>query len=71
MTLKLNRKKMSYSLRRIKLQLLKEVFETMFRVALRNHIKLSDIADTKANILLSVNAIIVSLVLSNLNSKTR
>ncbi|NRB60244.1 MAG: phosphohydrolase [Winogradskyella sp.] len=43
--------------------------ETMFRVALRNHITLSDIADTKANILLSVNAIIISLVLSNLVSK--
>ena len=41
----------------------------MFRVALRNHITLSDIADTKANILLSVNAIIISLVLSNLVSK--
>lgn len=43
--------------------------QTMFRVALRNHIKLSDIADTKANILLSVNAIIISLILSNLISK--
>ena len=41
----------------------------MFRVALRNHITLSDIADTKANILLSVNAIIISLVLSNLLPK--
>ena len=40
--------------------------ETMFRVTLRNHIKLSDIADTKANILLSVNAIIISIALSNL-----
>ena len=43
--------------------------ETMFRVTLRNHITLSDIADTKANILLSVNAIIVSLVLANLIPK--
>lgn len=43
--------------------------QTFFRVALKNHIKLSDIADTKANILLSVNAIIISLVLSNLISK--
>lgn len=43
--------------------------QTFYRVALRNHIKLSDIADTKANILLSVNAIIISLVLSNLLSK--
>ena len=36
---------------------------------MRNHIKLSDIADTKANILLSVNAIIISLVLANLIAK--
>ena len=43
--------------------------ETMFRVALRNHITLSDIADTKANILLSVNAIIISVALSNLLPK--
>jgi len=43
--------------------------QTLYRVALRNHIKLSDVADTKANILLSVNAIIISLVLANLLSK--
>lgn len=43
--------------------------QTFYRTALRNHMKLSDIADTKANILLSVNAIIISLVLSNLMSK--
>jgi predicted metal-dependent HD superfamily phosphohydrolase len=43
--------------------------QTFYRTALRNHIKLSDIADTKANILLSVNAIIISLVLANLISK--
>ena len=41
----------------------------MFRVALRNHITLSDIADTKANILLSVNAIIISMALSTLLPK--
>jgi len=40
--------------------------QTFYRTALRNHIKLSDIADTKANILLSVNAIIISLILANL-----
>lgn len=43
--------------------------QTLFRVSLRNHLNLSDIADTKANILLSVNAIIISLVLSNLITK--
>ena len=43
--------------------------ETMFRVTHRNHMKLSDIADTKANILLSVNAIILSIALSSLFPK--
>lgn len=43
--------------------------QTLFRVTLRNHITLSDIADTKANILLSVNAIIISLTLSTLIPK--
>ena len=43
--------------------------ETMFRVTLRNHLKLSDIADTKANILLSVSAIILSIALSSLFPK--
>ncbi|MET6989198.1 Pycsar system effector family protein [Sediminicola arcticus] len=43
--------------------------QTLFRVTLRNHMTLSDIADTKANILLSVNAIIISLALSNLIPK--
>ena len=38
-------------------------------MTLKNHLMLSDIADTKANILLSVNAIIISLVLSNLMTK--
>ena len=40
--------------------------QTLFRVTLKNHLTLSDIADTKANILLSVNAIIISVALSNL-----
>ncbi|TVZ16061.1 Pycsar system effector family protein [Maribacter sp. MAR_2009_72] len=43
--------------------------QTLYRVTLRNHLKLSDIADTKANILLSVNAIIISMALSNLIPK--
>jgi len=43
--------------------------QTLFRVSLRNHIQLSAIADTKANILLSINAIIISLALSNLIPK--
>lgn len=66
---KLKHKKAELSFKKEKLDLPDRGIETMFRVALRNHITLSDIADTKANILLSVNAIIISLVLSNLVSK--
>ena len=40
--------------------------ETLFRVALPNHISLSQIADNKANTIISVNAIIISIVLSAL-----
>ncbi|WP_300672078.1 Pycsar system effector family protein [Soonwooa sp.] len=43
--------------------------ETMFRVTMNNHTKLSQIADTKANILLSVNAIIISVALSTIIPK--
>lgn len=38
--------------------------ETMFRTSLRNHIQLSAIADNKANIMLSINAIIISITVS-------
>jgi predicted metal-dependent HD superfamily phosphohydrolase len=43
--------------------------DTLFRVTLSNHIRLSGIADSKANILLSVNAIIISIALSSLIPK--
>ena len=66
---KQKQKKEELTLKKNKAVLPERGIETMFRVALRNHITLSDIADTKANILLSVNAIIISLVLSNLVSK--
>lgn len=46
-----------------------KAIQSVFRITLKNHIKLSDIADTKANILLSVNAIILSIALSNLIPK--
>ncbi|MDG1728999.1 MAG: DUF5706 domain-containing protein [Algibacter sp.] len=66
---KLKQKKAELSFKKNKIELPERGIETMFRVTLKNHITLSNIADTKANILLSVNAIIVSLVLSNLVSK--
>lgn len=40
--------------------------ETMYRTTYRTHINLSSIADSKANIMLSINAIIISIVVSNL-----
>jgi HD superfamily phosphodiesterase len=43
--------------------------ETMFRVASTNHQRLSDMADSKANIMISVNSIIISVVLSLLVRK--
>ncbi len=43
--------------------------ETMFRVTLRNHNHLSRIADNKANIMLSINAIMLSIVISSLSTK--
>jgi hypothetical protein len=68
-TEKLKQKKAELQFKKHKLDLPDRGIETMFRVALRNHITLSDIADTKANILLSVNAIIISVALSNLLPK--
>ena len=67
--LKLKQKKAELSFKKNKVELPERGIETMFRVTLKNHITLSNIADTKANILLSVNAIIVSLVLANLIPK--
>jgi len=46
-----------------------KAIQSVFRVTLRNHIKLSDIADTKANILLTVNSLLIGLVLSTLIPK--
>ncbi|MEM7551043.1 MAG: Pycsar system effector family protein [Bacteroidota bacterium] len=43
--------------------------ETMIRVTSKNHIKLSQMADNKANILISVNAIILSVIVSVLVRK--
>ncbi|MEX2567682.1 MAG: Pycsar system effector family protein [Cyclobacteriaceae bacterium] len=47
--------------------------ETMFRTTSKNHLQLSAIADNKANIMISVNAIIVSIIITvlvrNLNQQ--
>ena len=41
--------------------------QTFFRVNYRNHINLSAIADNKANIMISVNAILISVIISILS----
>lgn len=43
--------------------------ETMYRTTYRTHVNLSSIADNKANIMLSINAIIISIVLSTMVPK--
>lgn len=43
--------------------------ETMFRVTSENHITLSGMADTKSNIMISINSIILSVVISVLFRK--
>jgi hypothetical protein len=43
--------------------------ETMFRVTSTNHLELSSMADSKANIMISVNSIIISIVITVLIRK--
>ncbi len=44
--------------------LMSKGIQTMLRLTSQNHLKLSEMADHKANILISVNAIIISVILS-------
>ncbi|MFT4031737.1 MAG: DUF5706 domain-containing protein [Siphonobacter sp.] len=43
--------------------------ETMFRTTSTNHLRLSEIADSKANIMISVNSIMVSVIVSVLSHR--
>ncbi len=43
--------------------------ETMYRTTYRTHTNLSSLADSKANLMLSVNAIVISILVSNLLPK--
>ena len=45
--------------------------ETMYRTTYRTHVNLSSIADNKANIMLSINAVIISIVLPQLGGQFR
>ena len=49
--------------------LMSKGIQTMLRLTSENHLKLSDMADHKANILISVNSIIISVILSVLLRK--
>jgi predicted metal-dependent HD superfamily phosphohydrolase len=56
-------------LRKDKSGLMSKGIQTMLRLTSENHLKLSDMADHKANILISVNSIIISVILSVLLRK--
>lgn len=43
--------------------------ETMFRTSYRTHIDLSHLADNKANIMISINGIIISILLASISPK--
>ncbi|MEO1514404.1 MAG: Pycsar system effector family protein [Bacteroidota bacterium] len=51
---------------KLKQQNLGRGVETMFRTTYRTHVNLSAIADNKANIMLSINAIVISITVSTL-----
>ncbi len=57
------------NLEKDKTGLVSKGIQTMLRLTSQNHLKLSDMADSKANILISVNAIIISVVLGVLARK--
>ena len=42
--------------------------ETMFRTAYRTHLELSNLADTKANVMISINGIIISIIVVTVSS---
>jgi predicted metal-dependent HD superfamily phosphohydrolase len=63
---KKKKKKRSKAEKEIKRLNLGRGVETMYRTTYRTHVNLSSIADNKANIMLSVNAIIISIVVANL-----
>ncbi|QDA60540.1 Pycsar system effector family protein [Hymenobacter jejuensis] len=47
----------------------KRGIETMFRTMYSNHMKLSDMADKKANMMISLNAVLISLIITYLGAK--
>ena len=43
--------------------------ETMFRTSYRTHMDLSSLADAKANIMISINGIVISIILASISPK--
>lgn len=43
--------------------------ETMFRTSYRTHIDMSSLADSKSNIMISINGLIVSILIASISSK--
>lgn len=43
--------------------------ETMFRTSYRTHVDMSSLADSKANIMISINGIIISILLASISPK--
>jgi predicted metal-dependent HD superfamily phosphohydrolase len=62
-------KSLKKNLRREKEQKVSKGIETMFRTTMASHLQLSVIADNKANMLISVNAIIASIMISSFFNK--
>jgi predicted metal-dependent HD superfamily phosphohydrolase len=66
---KLKLKEKELKLKTKKADIPEKGIETMFRTALKNHMELSAIADNKANLMLSINALVLSIIISSLFSK--
>ena len=56
-------------LRREKQNRIERSISTMFRIMTNNHVNLSHMADSKANIMISVNTIVISIIVSVLTGK--
>jgi predicted metal-dependent HD superfamily phosphohydrolase len=56
-------------MKKLRKQLPERGIETMFRLTSKNHLQLSAIADNKAHIMISVNSIIISIILTILIAK--
>src|ERR1700704_5408892 len=61
--------KQAERLRKEKQGRIERSISTMFRIMSNNHVNLSHMADSKANIMISVNTIVISIIVSVLTGK--